>query len=191
MKQIFKSEKINYPKGVTITVESRKVTVTGPRGTLEKTFKHQSVDIKVLPSRREVKVELWFGNKKQLACVKTIKSHIQNLVDGVTKGYRYKMRFVYAHFPINSVISENDTVIALRNFLGEKNDRTVNMLPGVTVQRDPKVKDQILLEGNDLENVSQSAASIHMSTLVRKKDIRKFLDGIYVSETEFIDGEEF
>ena len=29
------------------------------------------------------------------------------------------------------------------------------------------------------------AAQIYQSVLVRNKDIRKFLDGIYVSETEF------
>jgi large subunit ribosomal protein L9e len=39
-----------------------------------------------------------------------------------------------------------------------------------------------LVEGNDIQNVSQSAASIHTSCLVKNKDIRKFLDGIYVSE---------
>jgi large subunit ribosomal protein L9e len=40
----------------------------------------------------------------------------------------------------------------------------------------------IPVEGNDVQNVSQSAASIHTSCLVKNKDIRKFLDGIYVSE---------
>jgi large subunit ribosomal protein L9e len=38
------------------------------------------------------------------------------------------------------------------------------------------------LTGNSLENVSQSAADIQQSCLVKNKDIRKFLDGIYVSE---------
>jgi large subunit ribosomal protein L9e len=33
-----------------------------------------------------------------------------------------------------------------------------------------------------LEAVSQSAALIQQSTTVKNKDIRKFLDGLYVSE---------
>ena len=37
-------------------------------------------------------------------------------------------------------------------------------------------------QGNSIEAVSQSAALIQQSTTVKNKDIRKFLDGLYVSE---------
>ena len=37
-------------------------------------------------------------------------------------------------------------------------------------------------QGNSIENVSLSAALIQQITKVRNKDIRKFLDGVYVSE---------
>jgi len=36
-----------------------------------------------------------------------------------------------------------------------------------------------VLEGNDIEQVSLCAADIHQSCLVKKKDIRKFLDGFF------------
>ncbi|KAK4286610.1 hypothetical protein QN277_003137 [Acacia crassicarpa] len=49
---------------------------------------------------------------------------------GVTKGYCYKMRFVYAHFPINASITKNSRSIEIRNFLGEKKVRKVEMLEG-------------------------------------------------------------
>ena len=54
----------------------------------------------------------------------------QNLIKGVTKGFEYKMRLVYAHFPINANIEENGKLIEIRNFLGEKRVRIVRMLPG-------------------------------------------------------------
>jgi len=57
------------------------------------------------------------------------------------------------------------------------------MLPGCTIRVSEVQKDEIIIIGNDLDNVSQSAASIQQSTAVKNKDIRKFLDGIYVSET--------
>ena len=56
------------------------------------------------------------------------------------------------------------------------------MQPGVDVEATKGVKDQIELTGNSLEGVSQSAADIQQICRVRNKDIRKFLDGLYVSE---------
>lgn len=70
----------------------------------------------------------------------------------------------------------------IRNFLGEKIVRQVDMLPGVTCERSAAVKDELILTGNDIELVSRSTALIHQKCLVKKKDIRKFLDGIYLSE---------
>ena len=48
--------------------------------------------------------------------------------------------------------------------------------------RSAAVKDELILTGNDIELVSRSSALIHQKCLVKKKDIRKFLDGIYLSE---------
>lgn len=161
-------------------VKSRNVVVKGPRGTLTRSFKHARIDIKKI-NKKTIKLEKWFGTKKEVAAVRTIGTHIKNLIKGVVKGYKYKMRFVYAHFPINTVITEKGKQVEIRNFLGERLIRRVNMYPGVTCAQS-KVKDEIIVEGNDLELVSRSAALIQQATLVKDKDIRKFLDGIYVSE---------
>ena len=98
------------------------------------------------------------------------------------QGFKYKMRFVYAHFPINVAITQKDTRVEIRNFLGEKVVRVVDGLPGVTVKRSSDIKDEIVLEGNDIQNVSRTCALIQQICAVKRKDIRKFLDGIYVSE---------
>ena len=66
--------------------------------------------------------------------------------------------------------------------MGEKIVRTVVMQPGVEVEASKNVKDELQLTGNSLEAVSQSAADIQQKCRVRNKDIRKFLDGLYVSE---------
>merc|ERR1712014_276041 len=166
---------------VAVTVKSRVVTVKGPRGTLTKSFKHLAVDIS-MPNKKTVRVEKWFGKKKELAAVRTVCSHITNLMNGVSRGYKYKMRAVYAHFPINCAISENGTLVEVRNFLGEKYIRKVRMHDGVVCENSKDQKDELIITGNSIEDVSQSVALIQQSTTVKNKDIRKFLDGLYVSE---------
>jgi len=174
---------ISIPRDVTVNVHGRKVTVKGVRGSLKRDFSHANVNITHFPARFEITVEVWFGDKLQRSCIKTVVTHIKNMITGVTKGYEYKMRFVYAHFPINVVINAEGTVVEIRNFLGEKINRTVNLPHGVKAVRSEKVKDEIVLSGNDVDDVSQSAALIHQRCAVKGKDIRKFLDGIYVSES--------
>jgi len=184
MKVINTSQTVNIPEGIMCSVKARAVTVKGPRGSLTKSFRHLHVDICKV-NKNTVKVEKWFGLRKELAAVRTICSHIANMVTGVTKGYQYKMRAVYAHFPINCAISDNNTLVEVRNFLGEKYVRKVRMHEGVTCQNSGQ-KDELIVEGNDIEAVSQSAALIQQSTTVKNKDIRKFLDGLYVSEKKHV-----
>ena len=72
------------------------------------------------------------------------------------QGYRYKMRSVYAHFPINCNIVDDGRSVEIRNFLGEKFVRHVNMHEGVTITSSKKQKDELILDGNSIEGVSQS-----------------------------------
>ncbi|KAG0274866.1 hypothetical protein BGZ95_009400 [Linnemannia exigua] len=181
MKDIYKEEILAIPEGVKVEVKARQVTVTGPRGTLSKNFRHVEMDIVKLDTAR-LRLVVWHGKRKHVACLRTIRSLINNMIIGVTKGYEYKMRFVYAHFPINVIIADDEKSVEIRNFLGQKIVMKVPMLEGVTIFHSKDQKDEITLIGNDLGNVSQSAANIQQATTVKNKDIRKFLDGIYVSQ---------
>jgi large subunit ribosomal protein L9e len=190
MKTILASETMDIPEEVSVKVDAKIVTVEGPRGKLTRSFKHLNLDFQLIEGGKKLKVDAWFGTRRTMAAIRTAISHVQNLITGVTKGYRYKMRFVYAHFPINAAINNSNTAIEIRNFLGEKKVRKVDMLNGVTVVRSEKVKDELVLDGNDVELVSRSAALINQKCHVKKKDIRKFLDGIYVSEKGTVNDEQ-
>lgn len=173
---------------VTVSHKSRVVTVKGPKGTLTREFKHIALDIQSV-SATQIKVDMWFGTRETISAIRTICSHIENMITGVTKGFKYKMRFCYAHFPINvsSVKDGSNDVVEIRNFLGEKKVRRVELLEGVKYFRTVDVKDQIEISGIDVAKVSLSCAQIAQATAVKNKDIRKFLDGIYVSEKSNID----
>lgn len=175
---------------MTVSVASRVVTVKGPRGELKKEFKHVQAEIEVKKNEEGQTVvsnKMWHATSRQRSSLRTVLSHIDNMITGVTKGFRYKMRFVYAHFPVNANIPKEADRIEIRNFLGEKRVRHVPMQPGCKIIRDTAVKDQIIIEGNSIDNVSRSCAEIRGSCLVKNKDIRKFLDGIYVSEKGVIE----
>lgn len=178
MKQILGTRFLDIPDGVEVTVKSRTVTVTGPRGTLVRTFKHVNLDM-MMVSENKLRIDLWFGTRKQTATIRTISTHIKNMCVGVTQGYLYKMRFVSSHFPIN--VSLNQRNVEIRNFLGDKLVRRVPLIDGVEYVRTPDVKDQIELSGNDITTVSLCAARIRQSCDIKNKDLRKFLDGIFVS----------
>lgn len=180
MKTIETSQTITIPENVTVQIASRKVKVTGPRGTLERDFKHVPVEMeRTKPSQLTVRV--WFGLRKHNACIRTVCTHITNMIKGVTVGFQYKMRAAYAHFPVNLSIVDNKKTIEIRNYLGEKLVRRIHMLGDCTIEFTDQ-KDELVIKGISLEHVSQSAASIQQITSVKDKDVRKFLDGIYVSE---------
>src|SRR5271154_4886015 len=69
---------------VKVSVKSRVVQVTGKRGKLVRSFRHARVDISK-PKKNLLVVEKWFGTNKENAVVRTICSHINNMIKGVTK----------------------------------------------------------------------------------------------------------
>merc|ERR1711862_1026374 len=167
--------------GVKIIIKSKKVEVEGKHGKLTRNFKHLPIELYVGDNGKKVCAKMYFAKSKQLSMLRSVCSHISNLFDGVLKKYEYRMRLVYAHFPINATIANGGKTLELRNFLGEKRVRIINMLEGVKVDKSAQTKDEIVLVGTDIDLVSRSAALVRQSCLVKNKNIRKFLDGVYVS----------
>ena len=67
---------------VSLSVKSRVVTVKGIRGTLVKSFKHLSIEMAKVGKNR-LRIDIWFANRKELACLNTVVGHIKNLFKGV------------------------------------------------------------------------------------------------------------
>jgi large subunit ribosomal protein L6 len=169
------SKIIQVPDGVEVTIEGRKVTVKGAKGALTRDFSY--VPISIEGNGKTVRVWAEWPRKKEAALVGTIYSHIQNMITGVEKGFSYKLKIVFSHFPIS--VKVQGKTVAIENFTGERRARRVKMIGDVKV----KVQSEdIVVEGINLEDVSQTAANIEQATKVKKKDPRVFLDGIYVYE---------
>ena len=71
-----------------------------------KNMQHLAVGFSHQP-KSQIVIELHHGARKNVATLRTVKTIINNLIIGVTKGFKYKMRYVYAHFPINVNIEKD------------------------------------------------------------------------------------
>ena len=76
---------------VTCTVNARKVTIKGERGQVTKDFSHVACELKKMKQTSKkrdgtfVRIRIWFGGTKQSCAVNTLKSHINNMITGVTE----------------------------------------------------------------------------------------------------------
>uniref|UniRef100_A0A7S3JFP6 Large ribosomal subunit protein uL6 alpha-beta domain-containing protein n=1 Tax=Euplotes harpa TaxID=151035 RepID=A0A7S3JFP6_9SPIT len=194
MKYLSTTQNIVIPDGVKVTIRSRVVTAEGPKGKVTKDLSHLPLEIKIVDSqkkkgKKEVSITKWFANYKQRTTVQTCHGVFRNMFNGVTRGFRYRMRCVNAHFPIKIFIAKDKKSVEFKNFLGGTQPQTVILKPGCVIDINPKLKDEIIVDGVDVDYVSQSCALINQCVNVGNKDVRKFLDGIYISEKTFQDAE--
>jgi len=192
VREVYACERVTVPEDVRVEVNGYKVKVSGPKGELVKDFSHaRTKNIIIRMEGSEVVVEMYHGRKREYALVKTIASHIHNMIVGVTKGFRYKMKIVYAHFPM-SVKVEGDKVV-IENFLGQKARKYAKILEGVRVRVE---KDDVIVEGIDVEAVGQTVANIHLATHLRgslrlcphgREGGPGVLDGIYLYEKGYME----
>jgi large subunit ribosomal protein L6 len=175
MRPVEISRTIQIPAEVEANLEGRKLTVKSTKGTLTSDFSYAPTSIEL----KDKTIRIWaeWPRKKEASLVGTIHSHIQNMIQGVTKGYTYKLKIVFSHFPISVKLKEKTVLI--ENFTGERNPRKAKIIGNAQVKIQ---SEDIIVQGTDLAGVSQTAANIEQATRVKRKDPRIFLDGIYVYE---------
>jgi len=166
---------IEVPNGVEVKVDGRIVSVKGEKGALARNFSDAPVTVQF--EGKEIRVQANWPRKREAALVGTVCSHIQNMITGVTKGYMYKLKVVFSHFPISVKVKEN--MVSIENFTGERSPRWARIMGDVKVS---VKEDDVIVQGVNLEDVSQTAANIERATKVKSKDPRVFLDGIFVYE---------
>ena len=175
MKDVEAVKAIEIPNGVDVKVDGRVVTVKGAKGILTRDFSEAPLLIQL--EDKAIKVQANWPRKKEAALVGTVSSHIQNMITGVIKGFTYKLKIVFSHFPISVKVKEN--MVSIENFTGERSPRLVKIFGDTKVY---VKEDDVIVQGINLEDVSQTAASIEQGTKVKVKDPRVFLDGIFIYE---------
>ena len=181
---ILKEKKIAVPEEVTVKVAKKIVTVEGPRGELKRSF--LKTPVQIIPVSTDGKVSqvvirIWFSRSKPRSSVTTISKHIKNMIEGVTKGFKYTMKYGYNILPMKPTAIEDGTVLQVTNYYGQKYIHRVPVQPGVKVSIDEDhVKKRILVRGISKEAVGLTCSRINQTFKSRGVDKRKFKDGIYV-----------
>lgn len=175
MRAIESVSTVEIPENVEGMLDGRTVTIKGEKGEIVRDFSHAPVKIQL--DGKTVTVKASWPRKREAALVGTVSSHIKNMIKGVTTGYTYKLKIVYSHFPITVKVVGKYLTIA--NFTGERSPRKAKIMGSSNVKING---DDIIVQGINLEDVSQTAANIQNSTKIKSKDPRVFLDGIYVFE---------
>jgi len=165
--------KLELKEGLTANLTGRSLVLKGPNGTATKVFERIPVNVEIKGNQIEIKP--FTDKKKDRISANTFSSIVKAMVHGVTKGYEYKMKVVFAHFPVTVKVKEDNVVI--ENFMGERSPRLAKILPGCKVSTEG---DDITIKGTSLEQIGQTAANIEQATRIKRKDQRIFLDGIYV-----------
>jgi large subunit ribosomal protein L6 len=168
---------VQLPEGVTALLEVRILTIKGKLGEAKKNFDKVNVDLAVDEGR--VVLTPFSRKKKDNVIINTVRSIIDNMATGVTKGYTYRLKVVYAHFPISVKTKGNQ--ILVENFVGERSPRIAQIVGDCKVSFEG---DDVIVKGVSLEDVGQTAANLELATKIKRKDQRVFLDGIYIYKKE-------
>lgn len=165
---------IKIPEGIEVLLDDF-IIVKGPKGEIKRRIKEpfliiEKSDGNVVIKKKEI-------NKNAKRAVNTAAAHIKNMIEGVTKGYVYRLKICSGHFPMNVSVTNNE--ITIRNFLGEKYPRTKKLKGNVSVKLEKEI---ITIEAINKEEAGQVAADIEKLTFIRDRDRRRFQDGIYIIE---------
>ena len=169
------SSTYDIPSDVQVEVNGNEVVVTGGGKENRRVFKAKHVEI--TKTEGHIQIHTASPKKKDRADVGTVMGHIKNMVIGIEKGYQYKLKAVYSHFPMTIKIEGG--FMQVDNYLGEKSPRKMKLVPNVEV----KLQGQdITLTGHSKEAVGLCAGQIEQLCTVHNRDRRVFQDGIYIVE---------
>ncbi len=164
---------IEIPEGVNVSYKNYMLHVKGPKGELDREFKHDRVEMSVEDGKIVIYCAL--PKKKDYSLAGTWEAHVRNMVKGVTGGFEYHLKILFAHFPMK--VSVKGDKVVIENFLGERSPRYAKIYGDVKVE----IKgDLVVVKSVNKEHAGQTAANIERATRIKDRDPRVFQDGIYI-----------
>ncbi len=166
-------ETIAVPEGIEVNFDKGFLIVKGPKGENKKYLSNKKINVKI--NDNKITISSKKSTKREKKIVGSFKAHIKNMLKGVKEPHRYIMKICSGHFPMNVSVENNKFIV--KNLLGEKIPRVMEVKEGVTVKVEG---DNVVVESADKEKAGQCAASIERLTRRTGYDPRIFQDGCYI-----------
>jgi len=178
-------EVIEIPENVNVTVKGKRVSVSGPKGTVEKDFGHMPVHI--ILDGKKIYVACSAHKRKETKFLGTTTTKIRKMIEGVQRRFVYIHKVVYRHFPMRIEVDYANKQILIRGFYGRRDTIRVPIFGDVEIvvenQPNSEIPDLVYIKGCDLESVSLTSSALENACRLRgkyRKDIRVFYDGIWL-----------
>jgi len=174
------SEVIEIPEGIIVEISQngkKIISVKKDDKEIKRAFKLKNISIRKDGSK--VYLQASKATRREMKLIKTIRSHIQNMIQGLEKPWVYKLKVCSSHFPMSVKLDKPNNTVTIKNFFGRNKERIVHIPKEVDVQ----VKEDIIeVRSPDKEMAGQAAATLEQSTRITKLDRRVFKDGIWIIE---------
>lgn len=142
---------VAVPSGVKVSISGRRITVEGPLGKLD--YEHRpEIEVAVDEQANQVVVSRKSNERTVSALHGLTRSLIQNMVDGVAKGYEKRLEVV----GVGYIAAVSGNTLSLR--VGFANEVQKTIPPGLDVTCPDQT--HIVVKGCDKQKVGQFAAEV-------------------------------
>ncbi|MGV8142548.1 MAG: 50S ribosomal protein L6 [Candidatus Pacearchaeota archaeon] len=166
---------VEIPEGINCKVVGHSIQCS--KGGVQTDRKIEIAGVNITVSGKEIVMSSKKTNKKDIAKIKSQVAHLKNNFLGLNERFVYELEVCNVHFPMTVKVDGSRLVI--NNFLGEKQPRIANILPGVELKIEGT---KIRIMSADIEKAGQTAANVEKASTVRNKDRRIFQDGIFITK---------
>lgn len=164
---------VDLPSGVIADINGDILLIKGPKGDVKREIKQHNISVKIIDGK--LMLESNKSTKKYKKIIGSLTAHIRNMVTGSLRHHFYTLKICSGHFPMN--VSISDSKLIVKNFLGEKIPRVLQLKEGADIKIDG---DLIYVASTDKEIAGQVSADIEQLTKRPRYDPRIFQDGIYI-----------
>lgn len=164
---------IELPEDIIASMDGRLLTIKGRKGEVSREIKQRNVLIQA--DGKKVVIESKSGKKEDKKVIGSLTAHIKNMIRGSSQNHTYTLKICAGHFPMT--VSIGSSKLTVKNFLGEKVPRVLQLKIGVDVKVEG---DLIHVTGASKEIAGQVSADIEQLTRRPGYDTRIFQDGIYI-----------